>query len=864
MIHPRRAFRVFSLATTVSLLSVVPVAAQTFNFTSGTQSWNNPNNWTPIGVPNGIDASATFNSPTGTQSVQLNAAITIGFLDITHNGTSNFNLVNGTGGSLTLETSGGDASIVYNGTSATTNVITIGASITLNSNTVVNVFNVAPTGTAGMTFIGAISGNGDFIKGGDGKLTFSDVAKTYSGATIIDQGRLRLTSAGSPTATSSITVNNGGQLLLETGAIWNLGSGLISLNGNGYTDFNTAANGLGALRVNNTSTINNNLDLASDSRIHIAGGTTTISGAFSGASELIKSGLGTIVFSNTSSSHTGNIVIEQGTINYGSGVSMGGGTVTLQQLAGTNTVRLQLNSSQTITNPSTVWTDTTGTRTQNIDLGTNVNTVLTINQDADTYFGNGAISTITGTITGSGSIVKNGPGTLTLTGNNTYNGTTTINDGFISADNESSFGSNPGSFTANRITLNGGGLRANQFALDFSSNRGITLGPAGGTFDNINETISISTGVSGTGSLTKLGAGVLSMSGASSYLGITTVNEGTLWAYGGNNRLPQTTVVILGDGTNTAVFRLGNNSQDANGFTHTISGLTTNGNSLSNAVVGGHNEDSTLVINNSLNFTFSGTLGGGGTFENNLNLVKSGPGTLILTGSSTYRGSTTINGGILVHNSNYTGAAVGNFTVNNTGTLSGTGTINNNVLINAGGTLAPGQSAGRLTVNGNVTFSAASTFLAEVNGTVAGTSYDQLRIGSGGSLSLNNANLIVSIGYNPAFSDRIFLTDNQFAGSILGTFSGLNEGSTVILSNGDYSGVISYLGDFGSNALSGGNDVVIFNIIAIPEPGSIALMGIAGFACLQWYLRRKPVAKVEVESESIEPAAESNETPVKV
>src|SRR5690606_5923670 len=127
-----------------------------------------------------------------------------------------------------------------------------------------------------------------------------------------------------------------------------------------------------------------------------------------------------------------------------------------------------------------------------------------------------------------GSIVKNGAGTLTLTGNNTYNGTTTINDGFIAADNEFSFGSNPGTFTANRITLDGGGLRANQFALDFSSNRGITLGPSGGTLDNVNKTISITTSVSGPGGLTKNGSGLITMSGSSTYHGSTNLHEGTV------------------------------------------------------------------------------------------------------------------------------------------------------------------------------------------------------------------------------------------------------------------------------------------------------------------------------------------------
>ena len=254
-------------------------------------------------------------------------------------------------------------------------------------------------------------------------------------------------------------------------------------------------------------------------------------------------------------------------------------------------------------------------------------------------------------------------------------------------------------------------------------------------------------------------------------------------------------------------------------------------------------------LNNTINVS-SVVTGSGG-------VVKQGAGTLVLSGNNTYTGATTVDAGTLFVNGIHSSSAA--YTVSG-GTLGGIGTINANVSIVAA-SLAPGNSPGRLTVNGAVTFTdTSSVFTVELNGNTAGTTYDQLTIGSSGSLNLNGATLTASLGFSPLITDKFFITDDQFSVAVNGTFNGLPEGSPITI--GGFTGVISYLGNFPTLATSDGNDVVLFNFVstAIPEPSTYILIA-TGLGGAAWYAKRKKWAKMKRTVKGYQPSLLQPKTP---
>ena len=146
---------------------------------------------------------------------------------------------------------------------------------------------------------------------------------------------------------------------------------------------------------------------------------------------------------------------------------------------------------------------------------------VTLQSQGGTIDTNGNNATLSGTISGLGSLTKIGAGTLTLTGTSTYAAGTMIAGGLINFNSASNFGTGP-------IILNGGGLQwAAGTSTDISS-RLAPFGAGGATFDTNGNNVTLASALSGIGGLTKIGSGTLTLSGASSYSGATTVNTGTL------------------------------------------------------------------------------------------------------------------------------------------------------------------------------------------------------------------------------------------------------------------------------------------------------------------------------------------------
>lgn len=141
---------------------------------------------------------------------------------------------------------------------------------------------------------------------------------------------------------------------------------------------------------------------------------------------------------------------------------------------------------------------------------------------------------------------------------------------------------------------------------------------------------------------------------------------------------------LVGNGTHTGPWEiLAGTLQIGNGGT-------------SGSIVSGVTNNATLAFNRSDTLTYGGVITGTGVVN------QVGGGTTILTGSNSYTGATNITAGTLRINGNQTGAT-GLTSVFAGGTLGGTGILGGGLTAFAGGIIAPGNSIGVLTVNGNYT-----------------------------------------------------------------------------------------------------------------------------------------------------------------
>ena len=274
--------------------------------------------------------------------------------------------------------------------------------------------------------------------------------------------------SGAALTSGNVTVNPFGQLYFFQGTSGTFGSSsqTLTLSGSGQTN-NGALYYAPSSPNNNTVNFSGNVTIAADgATVGITGNAGNNkfvvlgNGLVNGT--LTKVGSGEFSFKGATSG-TGSLVISNGKITAESTGAIGTGDVTMAQ-SGNNSTRIDFkNTAQTIGDLSSTWAVTTGTATQRIDLA--AGTTLTINQTGSTTFGDGgAGGTGYGFITGAGSIVKAGNGTLTLSsGSNTYSGGTTINAGTLVAGNAAAFGSGA-------INVNGGTLDLGSFAINNAVN----------------------------------------------------------------------------------------------------------------------------------------------------------------------------------------------------------------------------------------------------------------------------------------------------------------------------------------------------------------------------------------------------------
>jgi autotransporter-associated beta strand protein len=256
----------------------------------------------------------------------------------------------------------------------------------------------------------------------------------------------------------------------------------------------------------------------------------------------------------------------------------------------------------------------------------------------------------------------------------------------------------------------------------------------------------VSTAANACGSLTKSGAGTLTLAATNSIIGNTTINAGVLdltkgMLYGGLNSGatltvgPGATLQLAGQNPLTWAGNpgIGNLLVNANylvinGGTVNFTGTTATGGgrdftvgtlgaTLQSSQSGGIlaiSGGATGVVANNSSLTLAGNGSGGGVFQSSItgsgSLTKSGSGTWTLTGSNSYTGATTVSAGTLCVNGAIGGTAA--LTVASGATLSGTGTIAGIVNVGSGASLTLGDGAGNhgpLTLSGTLALAGGAT-----------------------------------------------------------------------------------------------------------------------------------------------------------
>ena len=361
-----------------------------------------------------------------------------------------------------------------------------------------------------------------------------------------------------------------------------------------------------------------------------------------------------------------------------------------------------------------------------------------------------------------------GTGALILTAANTYTGATNVNGGTLTLAAAGSLASTAVAVAAGAVLndtnggLNNATSLTNNGTLSLGASQTIAQLSGAGTGVvalDVN-TLNITNGgafagvIGGSGSLV-LAGGNLALSGANTYTGGTRINAGSLQIGNGG-----TTGAILGNVLDNGTLAV--NHVDAVSLPGTISGsgsfaqlgagTTTLGNantyaggttiaagtlvgSTSSFGSGAITDNAALVINQPTSAVFANPINGTGTF------VKTGAGQLNLTGVGSLSGPTTVAAGTLSVNGSIANSAV---TVDNGAVLGGNGTVGS-VAVLSGGTIAPGNSIGTLTVHGNYVQAAGSTYQVEVN---AGSNASD-RIVASGSATIGSGALL-NVTQNPA------------------------------------------------------------------------------------------------------------------
>jgi autotransporter-associated beta strand protein len=611
-------------------------------------------------------------------------------------------------------------------------------------------------------------------KTGAGTLTLTG-SNTFIGTTTISAGTLQIGAGGTSGALPAGNVINNATLNYNrsdavtvanvidgTGSLVQSGTGTLTLTGsNTFTGTTVVSAGTLSIGAGGTSgSLVGNIANNSALRFNRSNA-ETYAGIISGSGTLTKLGAGTLTLTGANT-YTGSTTLSAGTLALGAA----------NRLA--DTTALSVNSGATFNLAG--FSETVGSLAGagNVTLGAG----------SLTAGGNNTSTTFSGVLSGTGGFTKAGTGTLTLAGENTYTGPTTISAGTLVAQAGANRLADTTALSVSfGATFDLDGAPEGVGSLAGAGN--VTLGAGTLTAGGNNTSTTFSGVLSGTGGFTKSGTGTLTLTGANTYSGTTTISAGTLQ-------------IGAGGSLNGPVANAG-----------------------------------TLSFTNPATQTLGGVLSGTG----GLNVSA---GSVTLGANNTFSGPATISGGKLLVTGSNTGG--GSLTVGSGGTFGGTGSFSGPLVVNAGGAVAPGASPGILSV-GATTFAGAGTFSFEINNSVgtAGSQWDLLSISGALNITATPANPFVVNLTSLTLSNTAGLLDgfnsaNPYSWKFVQTTGGIT---------GFSAGAFQYNAGSFENNLNGGsffvskisNDLFL-NFTPVPEPSTYALMAL-GLGVIVLLARRR-------------------------
>ncbi|MFN4873398.1 MAG: beta strand repeat-containing protein [Akkermansiaceae bacterium] len=659
----------------------------------------------------------------------------------------------------------------------------------------------------------------------------------------------------------------------SSNALINIAGSPLEFVSNGST---TPQVNLSSVRTNGqviTFNVQSNLVLTNNTLFTGNGSASfTVSGGISGAGNLSKSGTSKLVLSGTNS-FAGTITISGGILQLTNQVSLYNNTSaswTASNISVASGATLALNvggaGQFTTGNVTTLLSNLSGANGSST-TGFAAGSAIAFDTTGGTFTVSDNVINSTGTGGGAFGVTKWGTNLLTLTGANTYTGTTSILQGSLTLA-PTVGGMSLGALTA---TTSGAGFAAGNITL--------TLGGAGtNSITSITETsgaaqqLAITKNTTATwsvgnvdlkgGNTSRVSAGILNLDGTLKFgLGGVSTTLRQFWVDGGT----------LGYNNAGAVQTLGVTSATVT----TGQWLTMNGGALDNlsgAAITTSTHNPNLMLNANLTFTGSNslnfgtgrvslgstaglsrtitvsanTLTLGGIISNGTTataLTKEGSGTLKLDGINSYTGATAVNAGSLeialngsthassaVTVSNSGSALVVNGTVNGTlvanvsTTLSGTGTIAGATTIN--GVHAPGNSPGIQIFTNGLSYGSTATLNTEFVGntlSLRGTDFDGVNV-TGGNLVIDSLATLALFTSSIDYANVLWDSVRDFT---IIDYSGAGTSTGSFLLNTDNAG--AYASE-GSWSLANSSNDIILSWTPIPEPSTALLAALGALA----------------------------------